>query len=193
MKSCGKSAGSGLRVGEALGLEIDKHFSKDFRTLHICQSVWGGKTQKPKTASAVRDVDITLALSEMLRNVVGDRKSGFVFRNAVGKPFEQSNILRRSLHPVLESLNVPKAGFHVFRRFRATHLSKSRAPEHLMKFWMGHAKSNQTEEYVKLFDEVEYRREVVDSIGLGFELRPERPIVRNVRRKSVKEKLAVAA
>ena len=62
-----------------------------------------------------------------------------------------------------------------------------------LKFWMGHAKSNQTEEYVKLFDEVEYRREVVDSMGLGFELRPEKPIVRNVRRKSVKEKLAVAA
>jgi len=62
-----------------------------------------------------------------------------------------------------------------------------------MKFWMGRAKSNQTEEYVKLFDEMEYRREVVDSIGLGFELRPEKPIVRNVRRKLVKEKLAVAA
>jgi len=186
-------AGSGLRVGEALGLEIDKHLSKDFRTLHVRQSVWGGKTQKPKTASAVRDVDIIPALSEMLSDVVGDRKTGFVFQNAVGKPFEQSNILRRSLHPVLESLNVPKAGFHAFRRFRATHLSKSRAPEHLMKFWMGHAKSNQTEEYVKLFDEVEYRREVTDSIGLGFELRPEKSIVRNVRRKSVKEKLAVAA
>jgi len=33
----------------------------------------------------------------------------------------------------------------------------------------------------------------VDSIGLGFELRPEKPIARNVRRKLVKEKLAVAA
>ncbi len=62
-----------------------------------------------------------------------------------------------------------------------------------MKFWMGRAKSNQTEEYVKLFDEMEYRRAVVDSIGLGFELRPEKPIARNVRRKLVKEKLAVAA
>ena len=118
---------------------------------------------------------------------------GFVFQNAAGKPLAQSNVLRRGLHPVLESLNVPKAGFHAFRRFRATHLSKSRVPEYLMKFWMGHAKSSQTEEYIKLFDEVEYRREVADSVGLGFELRPEKPIVRNVRRKSVKEKLAVAA
>lgn len=62
-----------------------------------------------------------------------------------------------------------------------------------MKFWMGHAKSSQTEEYIKLFDEVEYRREVADGIGIGFELRPEQPIVRNVRRKSVKQEIEIAA
>jgi hypothetical protein len=62
-----------------------------------------------------------------------------------------------------------------------------------MKFWMGHAEKNQTEEYVKLFDEVGYRSEVADSIGLGFELLAERPIVRNVRRKSAKEQVAAAA
>jgi hypothetical protein len=87
---------------------------------------------------------------------------------------------------VLESLKQPKAGFHSFRRFRATHLSKSKVPDDLKKFWMGHAKTSQTEEYVKLFDEVEYRREVADTIGMGFNLLPEKPIVRIVRKKSVK-------
>jgi hypothetical protein len=42
-----------------------------------------------------------------------------------------------------------------------------------VKFWMGHSETNQTEEYVKLLDEAVYRREVADSIGLGFELLPE--------------------
>jgi integrase len=185
-------AGSGLRIGEALGLEIE-NISADRRTLHIRQSVWEGTTQKPKTASAIRDVDLFPALATMLDNFIGDRKKGFVFRNEVGRPFAQSNVLRRSLHPVLKSLQVPKAGFHAFRRFRATHLSKSRVPESLVKFWMGHSEANQTEEYVKLFDEVVYRREVADSIGIGFELRPEKPIVRNVRRKSVKVEVGVAA
>jgi integrase len=129
----------------------------------------------------------------MLKELIGDRTTDFVFRNSEGKPLAQSNVLRRSLHPVLASLKVPKAGFHAFRRFRATHLSKSRAPEMLMKFWMGHSEKNQTEEYVKLFDEVEYRRGVSDAIGLGFELLPEKPIVRNVRRKSVKEEEPIAA
>ncbi len=90
------------------------------------------------------------------------------------------------------SLIVTKAGFHSFRRFRATHLSKLRVPESLVKFWMGHSETNQTEEYVKLFDEVAYRTEVADSIGLGFEVLPEKPIVHNVRKKSVKVEVEVA-
>jgi integrase len=128
----------------------------------------------------------------MLKDFIGDRTTGFVFGNAKGKPLAQSNVLRRYLHPVLEALKVPKAGFHSFRRFRATHLAKGRVPESLKKFWMGHSESNQTEEYVKFFDEVEYRRQVADSIGLGFEVLPEKPIVRNVRRKSVTKEVAVA-
>jgi hypothetical protein len=45
---------------------------------------------------------------------------------------------------------------------------------------------------VEMFDEVEYRREVADSIGLGFELLLENSIVRSVRRKSVKSEIALA-
>jgi len=122
----------------------------------------------------------------MVKDLVAGRTNGFLFRNEKGRPLAQSNVLRRSLHPVLQSLKVPKSGFHSFRRFRATHLSKSRVPDDLKKFWMGHAKTNQTEEYVKLFDEVEYRRQVADSIGMGFDLLPEKPIVRNVCKKLVK-------
>jgi hypothetical protein len=51
-------AGSRLRIGEALGLEVGKHVSSECRTLSIRQSVWEGSTQKPKTASAIRDVDL---------------------------------------------------------------------------------------------------------------------------------------
>ena len=187
-------AGSGLRIGEALGLEVGKHISNDCRTLYVRQSVWEGETQKPKTASALRDVDLCPALAAMLNAFIAGQTTGFLFKNSTGKPLAQSNVLRRSLHPILTALEVPKAGFHSFRRFRATHLSKTRVPESLRKFWMGHSETNQTEEYVKLFDEVVYRQEVADSIGLGFEVSPERfPIVRNVRRKSVKVEVEVAA
>ena len=47
---------------------------------------------------------------------------------------------------------------------------------------------------MKLFDEVEYRREVAQHWTLGIELLPEKPIdVRNVLRNSVKDNAAIAA
>jgi hypothetical protein len=46
------------------------------------------------------------------------RKEGLLFRSKTGKPLSQSNVLRRSLHPVLAELNQPKCGAHAFRRFR---------------------------------------------------------------------------
>lgn len=187
-------AGSGLRIGEAFGLEIGKHISPDCRTLYIRQSVWEGDTQDPKTASAVRDVDLCPALADMLRTFIAGRKSGLLFMNQAGRPLSQTNLLRRKLHPLLENLNVSKAGFHAFRRFRATFLSKSRVPDSLARFWLGHSNKTVTDEYVKLFDEVDYRKEMADRIGLGLELpREERPIVRNVRRKSDKVEVGVAA
>jgi integrase len=36
---CALLGGTGLRAGEAIGLEIDKHISEDFRTLYIRQKV----------------------------------------------------------------------------------------------------------------------------------------------------------
>lgn len=68
-----------------------------------------------------------------------------------------------------------------------------RVPESLVKFWMGHAKSTQTEEYIKLFDEMEYRREIADTVGMGFELDEKPLIVRNVRKKSAKVEVEKAA
>jgi hypothetical protein len=46
---------AGLRIGEVLGIEIDKHISSDFLTLYIQQQVRRGKIeQRLKTANAVR-------------------------------------------------------------------------------------------------------------------------------------------
>jgi integrase len=59
-------AASGLRVGEALGLEIGD-VSADGRTLTVRQSVWNGQVQSPKTDNAKREVDLDPALGTMLR------------------------------------------------------------------------------------------------------------------------------
>jgi integrase len=93
-------AGSGLRVGEALGLEV-KHFSPDCRTITVEQSCWEGEIQTPKTKNAFRQVDLCAGLANLLKPFIGNR-SGLVFTNRVGKPLSQTKVLRRSLHPILD-------------------------------------------------------------------------------------------
>src|ERR1022692_1145211 len=50
-------AGTGLRVGEAAGIEV-QDVSPDASTIRIRQSVWNGVKQAPKTPNAIREVDL---------------------------------------------------------------------------------------------------------------------------------------
>jgi site-specific recombinase XerD len=183
-------AGTGLRVGEALGLEI-RHLSPDCKIISIEQSCWNGKIQPPKTKNAYRQVDLCPTLADLLKSFVGARASGLVFANRTGRPLSQTNLVRRSLHPILKELGTEKTGFHAMRRFRATWLRKQRAPEDLIQFWLGHSKQSQTDGYSKLAEDLEFRVEVAEKTGTGFEVpnaaRPMRP------KKSKENQLEVAA
>ena len=147
--------------------------------------------QEPKTPAAVRDVDLCPALSQMLRQFVGERRTGLLFVNGKGRPLAQSNVLRRSLHPLLKELKSERAGFHSFRRFRTTYLRKNRVPEDLLRFWIGHADKTITDTYCKVQEDIAFRPEVAEKVGLGFVL--ENPIVRNVRRSECTVEEAAAA
>ena len=126
---------TGMRIGEALGLEIEKHISSDFSTLYIRQKVWRGQIQPfLKSENGVRDVDLPTSIAAVLNEFVGARTSGLLFCSKNGLPLLQSNLLRLSLHPLLKKLNQPKMGAHAFRRFRTTWLRKQHAPEDLLRF-----------------------------------------------------------
>jgi integrase len=162
---------TGLRIGEALGIEIDKHVSDDFATLHIRQKLWNGRVQFfLKSDNGFRDIDLHSSVAATLKRFVGNRDSGFLFCSKNGKPLLQSNILRLSLHPTLEELKQPKSGNHAFRRFRTTWLRKQHAPEDLIRFWLGHANKSVTDTYSKLKEDVAFRKQVVEQVGIGFEI-----------------------
>jgi hypothetical protein len=60
---------TGLRIGEALGLEIVKHLSSDFRTISVRQKVRHCKVEKRlKTASALREIDLHPTIATDYRN-----------------------------------------------------------------------------------------------------------------------------
>jgi integrase len=58
-------AGTGLRIDEALAVRMTD-FAPSCRVLHIQRSVWRRCEQEPKTASAVRLVDIAEPLAQVL-------------------------------------------------------------------------------------------------------------------------------
>jgi integrase len=163
-------AGSGLRPGEAVGLRVE-HVLDNGSRLVITQSVWGGKEQAPKTASAFREVDLCEELAQVLRTHIGDRKTGFVFQTRSGRPISPRNIERDSLDPILEEMGAKTDGklFHSFRRFRSEVLRKNRVPWQLEKFWMGHASRDISDRYAEgLSDDLAWRKQVAQQTGLGF-------------------------
>jgi integrase len=170
-------AATGLRAGELLGLEI-RHF--DGRSLRVEQSVWRSDAQAPKTQNAYRIVDLHPEVAKLFSEFIGDRKSGYIFCTSKGKPLGQSNILRRSLHPVLEKLGIKRCGFHAFRRFRNTYLRNyTSCPSGLRNFWLGWSGKDMSDHYDKIREDAAFRREVSESVGIGFEL-PKSAIVPSV-------------
>jgi len=69
---------------------------------------------------------------------------------------------------MLKELGMDICGAHAFRRFRTTHLRKQRAPEGLVQFWLGHGGKSITDGYDRVREDVEYRKEVARSVGIGF-------------------------
>ena len=100
----------------------------------------------------------------------GTPKAEVLFQSSSSKPLQQSNILRRTLHPILRNLNEPKCGCHAFRRFRITHVRKCGVPEDLIHYWAGHAGRTVTDNHSKLKEDLAFRKEVAERVGLGFEL-----------------------
>ena len=165
-------AGTGLRIGEALGLKLGDHLSDDFSIIRVRQSVWRGSVQTPKTENAVREIDLPTSLAAFLKAYIGDRTSGFLFQSESGRPLTPRNVLRDGLGKIGRDLKFERGkGFHAFRRFRTAHLRKNRVPWDLQKLWLGHANRDVTDRYAEqLREDVEWRKEVAENAGLGFKL-----------------------
>jgi integrase len=178
-------AAAGLRFGECLGIDI-KYISPDCSTIKIHQKIWQGKIQEfLKTEDGKREIDLHSSVAALLREFIGDRKSGLLFCTRTGKPLSQSNILRRWLHPILKQLNWKHlengrttTGAHAFRRFRDTYLKNyTSTPPGIINFWLGWAGEGMSDLYDKIRHDVAFRKKVAEKAGLGFELPSKKPVV----------------
>jgi len=165
-------AGTGLRIGEALGLKLGEHLSGDFSTIKVRQRVWRGSVQAPKTDNAVREIDVPISLAKFLKVCVGDGTSGFLFQSESGRPLTRRNVLRDGRGKIRRDMKLEDGkGFHSFRRFRTAHLRKNRVPWDLQKLWLGHANKDVTDRCAEqLRKDVAWRKQEAERAGLGFEL-----------------------
>jgi len=166
-------ASAGLRFGEALGIDI-KNDSPDCFTIAIRQKAWRSQIHHfLKTKNGKREIDLHPTVAALLKTFIGERKSGLLFATRNGKPLEQSNVLRRTLHPILAETNQPKCGAHAFRRFRNTYLkNRTSCPEGVRQFWLGWEDKDMSDLYDKIREEISFRREWAEKAGLGFEIPP---------------------
>ena len=143
------AAVTGLRASELFGLKwSDVDFDK--RLLFIRRTFYRGEFGLPKTKSSERVVPLSSGLATALERHQKSQKLlplNLVFPNAVGKPYESANLLKRILHPTLKTLNLPKAGWRVFRRSVATALSEMREPVRTAQQVLGHASAQTTLAY----------------------------------------------
>lgn len=157
-------AASGMRVSEALAVEIDKHLDSDCSVVYVRQqrAKYGNYVKEHlKTESGCRDVDLHPDAAAILRRFVGDRRSGYLFRTANGSLLDRGNVARDNLRPILKKLGKAElgTGFHMFRRFREAVLQRSDARQILIDYWMGHSSASMGGRYGRqLVEDIEYRQ-----------------------------------
>lgn len=134
-------AETGMRAGEVCGLRVDD-LDLEKQWVVVRQSVWQGKEQTTKS-SRVRQLAISAELAAHLRGFLinrwraNERRLLFTTRNLT--PYEQGNLVKRYLHPLLKSLGLPQCGLHAFRHANATMMDGLGAPLRLRQDRLGHA------------------------------------------------------
>jgi integrase len=139
--------GSGLRVGEALGLtggDIDLHQ----RTLTVRQAfVYAGETgsvQPPKTKAGKRTITLPAVVVERLASLPRplNPQTPLVLTRSGTRP-SQSN-LRREFHRLCKAADVPEINIHGIRHVHAALLSAGGIDPHSLRRRLGHSRVSTT-------------------------------------------------
>jgi integrase len=167
-------AGSGLRVGEALGLMVgpddgrNSFWQPETAILTIRTTVVEGEIQEaPKTEAGIREVDLAPELNSFLCQRLLDGElpgTGLLFQSQTKGPVRLGTAYKH-----LRAAGISE-GFHAFRRFRCTHLEAMNVPRGLAMWWTGHAPGSVHESYIKMGKNLEVRKEWAAKVGLGFQL-----------------------
>ena len=135
------AAETGMRAGELCGLRIED-VDLEQCLVNVKQSVWRGKIQTPKTVNSIRQFAISPKLTSHLRAYLSTWRPNLlnlVFATKNGTPWDQNLVVKRKLHPLLESLGIRRCGLHAFRHTNGSLMDRLNAPMKIRRERLGHA------------------------------------------------------
>jgi integrase len=140
-------AATGLRIGELLALRWSA-LDLEGGSLAVCQSVYEGKFQLPKTQKAVRTIPLgrhaVRAVSEHRERSTRKSSEDLVFGNTKGEPFRESKLLTRVLQPAAEAAGLGRVTWHQFRHIHSSLLNDLKVPAKIAQEQLGHASISTT-------------------------------------------------
>lgn len=149
---------TGMRCGELAGLfERDVDFTE--HKIRVRRSVYAGKYDTPKTASAIRDIDMPPSLERELRAWVDSplrlkTQTGILFPSRYGNPPTSFVGNKIALQPALEAAGLPKIRLHDLRHTYASILIANRESLKYIQRMLGHRSVKTTvDTYGHLIDE----------------------------------------
>jgi len=155
---------TGLRVGELLALRWGS-IDLNARLLRVCETVYDGHFDHPKTKRSARTIPIgpeTAEILATLRPATADPQA-LVFATREGLPLERWNLLRKHLKPAAKRLGLPSVTWHLLRHCHATMLDSVGTPLGTMQSLLGHSTPEITRE-IYLHAVPEEQRRAVESV-----------------------------
>jgi integrase len=155
---------TGLRVGELLALRWG-NIDVKARMLRVCETVYEGHFDKPKTKRSVRTIPIgkeTAEILERVRPALAD-PTALVFATREGLPLDRRNLLRKHVKPAAKKLGLIGVTWHLLRHSYATMLDGVGTPVGTMQSLLGHSAPEITRE-IYLHAIPEEQRRAVESV-----------------------------
>lgn len=160
---------TGMRIGEVMALRWEDINWKR-RSVHICRTTIRCEQntdkyvqEEPKTISSDRVIALSTRAQNVLRKVIDETNSGFVFHNEDSGPLRYDQI-KYWIKQTCKLADVKYRGQHIFRHTFATNCYYKGCDVQLLSKMLGHANVSTTYNmYIHLYgDALEDMRQIVE-------------------------------
>jgi integrase len=141
---------TGLRAGEALGLQWD---DVDFahKAIHVRRSAWRGRPQSTKSKASAAPVTLPEPLAAVLldyRKRWKPNPDGYLFTTKNGRPPSSNKVVEYQLWPLLDALQIERCGLHAFRHSVASFIAEAGYPVEVTRQQLRHSDTRTTLGYI---------------------------------------------